>query len=65
MPNQAAKDVCLAGNSLSVPKSEISIDQLPIHHVAMYHAAVGIERFGTVLFTQEDATSNYVFMVGK
>ena len=46
-------------------KSEISIDHLPIHHVALYQPAIGIEYFGTVLFTQEDAAGNYVFKVDK
>lgn len=65
VPDQASMDMCLAGNFWSVPKSDTSIDHLPIRHVALYQPTVGIEHFGTVLFTQEDAVGNYVFKVDK
>ena len=65
VPDQAAMDACLVGTSLSVPESEISMEHLPIHHVALYQPAVGIERFGTVLLTQEDAAGNYIFKVDR
>lgn len=63
--NQAAMDACLAGISLIVPESEIAMEHLPIHHVALYQPAVGIERFGTVLLTQEDVAGNYIFKVAR
>lgn len=65
VPDQASMDMRLAGNFWSVPKSDTSIDHLPIRHVALYQPTVEIEHFGMVLFTQEDAVGNYVFKVDK
>jgi hypothetical protein len=65
VPDEAAMIVCLDERSCAVRGDEISAEHLPIHYVALYNPGVGIERYGTVLFTQTDEAGNYVFKVDK
>ena len=63
VPDEAAMTACLDECSCAVRGDEIAEEHLPIHHVALYKPGVGIERYGTVLFTQTDEAGNYVFKV--
>ena len=63
VPDEAAMNAWPDENSCAVRGDEISEEHLPIHYVALYKPGVGIERYGTVLFTQTDEAGNYVFKV--
>jgi len=65
MPGEAVMTAWPDEHSCVVRGDEISEEHLPIHYVALYKPGVGIERFGTVLFSQTDEADNYGFKVDK
>ena len=63
VPDEAAVAACLDELSCAVKCDEISEEHLPIHYVAIYRPGIGIEHYGTVLYTQMDEGGNYAFKV--
>ena len=63
VPDEATMTAWPDEHSCAVRGDEIAEEHLPIHYVALYKPGVGIERYGTVLFTQTDEAGNYVFKV--
>ena len=65
VPDEATMTAWPDEHSCAVRGDEISEEHLPIHYVALYKPGIGIERYGTVLFTQTDEAGNYAFKVDK
>ena len=63
VPDEAAVAACLDELSCAVKCEEISEEHLPIHYVAIYRPGIGIEHYGTVLYTRMDEAGKYVFKV--
>ena len=63
VPDGAEMAACMDERTCVVRGDEMSEEHLPIHYIALYKPGVGIEKAGTVLFTQTDEAGRYVLRV--